>query len=158
MGRSVINIFLILFLVSAFNMSISLRKGRDATRKNDLSTLQKAIDTYYQKYRILPVATDDGEIIGCFAELPIIDYSTGLPLNSTICEWGVSAFETILVMPKDPLFNEGYSYRYISVGNSYEIYVSLEGKDEAEYSQSTALKNLQCGSKVCNYGRDVKYE
>ena len=56
-------------------------------------------------------------------------------------------------MPRDPLYNKGNSYKYISDGKSYEIYISLEGKDEAEYTPQIAAKYLQCGTKICNYGR-----
>ena len=41
-------ILTILFGVVLFNMSISLRRGRDSIRKNDISAIQKSLDTYYQ--------------------------------------------------------------------------------------------------------------
>ena len=40
-----------------------------------------------------------------------------------------------------------------SDGKEYELYVSLEGKNEPEYSELIKVKNLQCGNKICNYGR-----
>ncbi len=151
--KSLLIIFLILFGLVALNMSASLRKGRDATRKNDLSAMQKAIDTFYQKYREFPKSTQDGKIIGCFNEEPIIDKNTGLVLNAVSCEWGMSTFENIKTMTRDPSYKKGLSYLYVSDGQRYELYVSLEGKKEPEYTISVVAKNLQCGTKVCNYGR-----
>ena len=101
--RNIIFIFSVLFLVTAYNMSISLRRGRDSIRKNDMSAMQNALDTYYQKYRIFPQSTDDGKIIGCFEGEVIQDKNTGVPLNSIPCIWGESKFESINTLVRDPL-------------------------------------------------------
>ncbi|HLD92107.1 MAG TPA: hypothetical protein VI795_01785 [Patescibacteria group bacterium] len=151
--KSLFTIFLILFGLVTLNMGASLRKGRDATRKNDLSAMQKAIDIFYQKYKEFPKSTEDGKIIGCFNEEPVVDRITGIALNAVTCEWGLSTFENIKTMPRDPSYKKGSSYLYISNGKDYELYVSLEGKKEPEYTTSIIIKNLQCGIKVCNYGR-----
>jgi hypothetical protein len=153
--KVIIFIFLVLFLVTAYNMSISLRRGRDSIRKNDMSAMQNALDTYYQKYRIFPQSTDDGKIIGCFDGEVIQDKNTGFPLNPIPCIWGESKFESINTLVRDPKHQKGASYLYKSVGKGYELYVSLEGMDEAEYQIATVNKNLQCGTEICNYGRVV---
>lgn len=145
----------VLFLVTIFNLSISLRRGRDSIRKNDMSAMQNALDTYYQKYRTFPQSTEDGKIIGCFDGEVIQDKSTGFPLNPIPCIWGESKFESINTLVRDPKYKNGASYLYKQVGKGYELYVSLEGQDEAEYQISTVNKNLQCGTKICNYGRVV---
>lgn len=150
---SIIVIFICLFAVVGYNMSISLRRGRDSVRKDDLSSLQKSLDTYYQKYRSFPASSDNGEIIGCFNEKPIQNKKTGLVTNAVVCKWGESKFENSNFMPRDPKYKEGASYIYKSTGKSYELYISLEGKDEAEYTESIVNKNLHCGTKICNYGR-----
>lgn len=152
-SKFLIIIFLFLFIVSGFNISVSLRRGRDATRKNDLAALQKGIELYEQKYNELPKSTSDGKIIGCFNEEPKFDVVTGKVSNAIPCEWGVNTFENIKIMTADPDYDKGTSYLYISDGKKYELYVSLEGKDEAEYTASIASKNLQCGRSICNYGR-----
>lgn len=146
-------IFVCLFGVVFFNMTISLRRGRDSIRKNDISALQKSLDTYYQKYRVYPQSNDEGQIVGCFNGDIIRDKSTGKPINVVPCLWGESKFEDKNLMPRDPSYLKGNSYKYISDGKKYEIYISLEGKDEAEYTASIAAKYLQCGIKICNYGR-----
>ncbi len=146
-------ILLCLFCVIFFNMSISLRRGRDSIRKNDISALQKSLDTYYQKYRVYPLSTEDGKIIGCFEDEVKRDTKTGYPINVKDCVWGESKFEDDKLMPRDPTYKNGNSYKYISNGKRYEIYISLEGKDEAEYTASIASRYLHCGTKICNYGR-----
>ncbi len=150
--KSIILILSVLFLVTSFNLSISLRRGRDSIRKNDMSAMQNALDTYYQKYRTFPQSTEDGKIIGCFDGEVIQDKTTGVPLNPVPCIWGESKFESISTLVRDPKYQNGASYLYKSVGKGYELYVSLEGKDEAEYQIATVNKNLQCGTKICNYG------
>ena len=150
--KSILIIFFVLFGLVALNMSASLRKGRDATRKNDLSAMQQAIESFNQKYREFPKSTEDGKIIGCFDEEPVFDKITDLVINAVPCEWGVSTFENIKIMTRDPRYDKGFRYLYISDGEKYELYISLEGKKEAEYSLSVVSKNLQCGSKICNYG------
>jgi type II secretory pathway pseudopilin PulG len=154
--KSILVIFGVLFFVTSINISASLRKGRDATRKNDMSAIQKEIDTYYQKYRVLPLSNNEGKIVGCFTETPNLDVATGMPLNVEVCEWGKSTFENMNTMVMDPNAKSGSSYLYKSDGSSYELYVALEGKSEAEYQLATASKNLHCGTEICNYGREVK--
>lgn len=154
--RSISSILIVLFAVTFLNMAVSLRRGRDATRKNDISSIQKALDTYYQKYRIYPESTDSGLIVGCFDDEVKQDSLTGFPLNPVKCEWGQSTFEEMRVMPRDPNAAKGTNYKYVSDGKGYYFYVAIEGKDEAEYTQSIANKNLQCGNKICNYGRSDK--
>ncbi len=147
-------ILFVLFILFGFNVSISLRRGRDSVRKDDLSSLQKSLDTYKNKYKTYPLSSPDGLIIGCFDEDPIVDKVTGFALNPVACNWGVSRFENKNLMPRDPNYKKGASYLYISDGKKYQIYISLEGKDEAEYTKLIVYKNLQCGTNICNYGRE----
>lgn len=147
-------IFLCLFIVSGFNISLSLRRGRDSIRKNDISALQNSLDTYLQKYKTFPDSSADGRIVGCFSGEVHLDPISKAPNNAEACNWGESYFEGVNYMPRDPSYQKGMSYRYISDGDHYQIYVSLEGKNEAEYSPTVVLKNLQCGNKICNYGKE----
>lgn len=146
-------IFSVLFLVVGFNMAISLRKGRDSIRKNDISAIENALDTYYQKYRIYPASTEKGEIVGCFDGGVVRDPISGYPLNAIPCLWGESYFEDDNFMPRDPSYKKGLNYFYTSTGQKYQFFISLEGKSEAEYTPAIVSKNLQCGTKICNYGR-----
>ncbi len=151
--KSIIFILTVLFGITGFNMSISLRRGRDSIRKNDISAIEKAVDTYYQKYRVYPKSTEDGKIVGCFDGDIIKDKLTGIPLNTVPCLWGESKFESSNLMPRDPKYKNGASYYYNSDGKKFQFYIALEGKDEAEFTPAIVSKNLHCGTKICNYGR-----
>lgn len=153
--KIIFSILTILFVITGLNMATSLRRGRDNVRKDDISAIQKAIDVYYQKYYKFPDATEDGKIIGCFDEEPQVDKLAGFPINVVTCLWGESSFENIKTMPRDPKYLKGASYKYVSDGQNYMFYISLEGDDEAEYTQSIVDENLQCGTKICNYGRGI---
>lgn len=160
--KSIILIFVSLLLITSINIFASLRKSRDVTRKNDMGAIQEAVNIYHQKYKVYPLSTNSlpdgkagGKIIGCFEGGPDIDKITKYPVNAIPCEWDKSSFENIVLMPKDPNYDKGVSYLYVSDGEKYELYVSLEGKHEAEYSKAVVEKNLQCGNEICNYGRWV---
>ena len=152
--KSISIILIVLSVVVFINMQVSLRRGRDSIRKNDIYAVEQALDTFYQKYRFYPDATEDGKIVGCFSSGIVYDEITGLPTNMEVCEWGKSSFEGIKIMPNDPSYEKGASYRYVSDNSeSFFFYISLEGQDEAEYTKLIADKNLQCGNRICNYGR-----
>ena len=152
-------IFVILLSISflyVINIKASLRKGRDITRKDDISYVQKALNTYYQKHKVYPLSDNSGRILGCFNDAPLFDEKTGFAINAVACDWGRSSFEDITLMPRDPKSKDGMEYKYVSDGSSYKFYVSLEGKKEPEYNEQTISLNLQCGTKICNYGRGDK--
>ncbi len=151
--KNLIIIFLILFVITEYNLLISLRRGRDDVRKNDISAIENSLDTYLQKYKSYPLSTADGKIIGCFESSPQIDEKSGSPTNAVVCDWGKSKFEGENFMPQDPSFEKGASYYYVSDGREFDIFISLEGKDEAEYTQVIADKRLQCGTRICNYSK-----
>lgn len=157
--NEITTILIILFaltLTVVSNLKVSYRRGRDATRKDDISVVQQLVDSYYTRYKIYPLSTTDGRIIGCFEKGEILDLKTGYPTNAITCEWGESKFQNGQTTPRDPDYQKGASYMYFSSdGLGYSVYVSLEGKDEAEYQVETENKNLHCGSRICNYGREV---
>lgn len=143
----------ILFVVSGYNFAISIRRGRDNVRKNDIAGIQGALDTYFQKYKVYPAATEDGRIVGCFESGPVIDEKTEIPINAIPCVWGESKFENLRSIPQDPNYKKGAKYFYTSTSQHYELYISLEGKDEAEYTKAIFDKHLQCGNEICNYSK-----
>ena len=151
--KSIIFIFCVLFFITGFNISLSLRRGRDSIRKNDISAIQNSLDTYLQKYKTYPLSGSNGEIIGCFSNGAQLDPISEKPTNAEVCKWGESKFEGVNFMPRDPSFEKGMSYYYVSDGREYNFYISLEGKDEAEYTPQIVAKNLHCGIKICNYSK-----
>lgn len=56
------------------------------------------------------------------------------------------------VVPKDPSTPSGYSYLYFTDGKDFQLFASLEGKDEAEYSTIIYNRKLMCGKFICNFG------
>lgn len=131
------SIFLILIIVTGINIVASLRKGRDANRKNDLGAIERNLALYLEKYKTYPQASSDGKIIGCFDESPILDEISGAPTNAIPCKWK----------------NISVDYLYTFDGKKYKVYIALEGKHEAEYSKITEDMGLHCGTRICNYGR-----
>jgi hypothetical protein len=154
--RNISLILVVLLIFYLVNISASLRKGRDITRKDDISNIQKALASFKDVYKAYPLSNEKGEILACFDDHPVLDTITGVPTNAVPCFWGDKGFMNITVMPRDPDSKNGASYRYVSDGKSYKFYVSLEGKKEPEYSLITEKLNLQCGNKICNYSRGDK--
>ena len=60
---------------------------------------------------------------------------------------------SLLNVPKDPSTPNGRSYLYLTDGKFFQLYASLEGSGESEYSQKVYNLNLKCGKFVCNFGR-----
>lgn len=150
-------ILMVLFVVFGININISIRKGRDSTRKDDISAAQKAIGSYLSKYGVYPLSNDQGQIVGCFDDEPIIDKLSNRPVNAIPCHWGESGFESLKTLVRDPRYDDGWSYLYNSDGENYSFYISLEGQDEPEYTIEIVNKGLKCGTKICNYGRGNKF-
>jgi predicted HNH restriction endonuclease len=57
------------------------------------------------------------------------------------------------ILPRDPDYKKGAAYLYLSDGVRYQIYASMEGKDEAEIDPKIIARGLMCGNRVCNIGR-----
>ena len=139
-------IFFILVAVSVPNYIVSLRRARDQVRRDDMGALQKVLANYFEDFREFPMSSDDGRMIAC----------------NGACEWGKDAIvgQTkdgskvyMNLLPREPKYQEGRSYRYISDGQHYQILVALEGTDEDEYDQKIIARGLKCGNVICNAGR-----
>lgn len=110
-----------------------------------MSVLQKALDQYLRKHGKFPKSIN-GKIAACKG--PIF-----IP-----CDWGKDRFENLSTLPRDPSSDKGREYLYLSDVKGYAIYIAIEGEDEAEYSEHTKTKLLQCGNEICNYGREYNYQ
>jgi hypothetical protein len=79
------------------------------------------------------------------------------------CEYGLDAFRDVTndsypaymeVIPTDPKAKEGFAYLYISNTRRFQIYSYLEGEsDEEEYNPNLVARNLDCGNKICSFGK-----
>ncbi len=148
--KETIGIFLILLAIGLAcfsNLTVSLRRARDVQRKNDLGSLTDALNKYNNDFEVFPLSSKDGKIIAC---------------KDGSCEWGKdglydltdeNASPYLKILPADPQTDKGLIYVYFSNGKRYQIYASLEGSDEDEYSQAIIKRNISCGTRICNFGR-----
>ncbi len=167
-------ILLFIFSYSTYNYFLSLRRARDIQRRNDLTALSEALERYYNDFNRYPLASSDGKIIACLPDDWTFEDMKkvlgGQPIKNrdkmfakmVPCEWGKSALADISdnsrpiylsVIPKDSREKDGYSYRYFSTGKHFQVYGSLEGKDNTEYSKAVTALRISCGSRVCNFGK-----
>lgn len=159
-------------LVSFRNFQISLRRGRDAQRKTDITGLAKALDFYHQDFGFYPPSTKDGRIVACGDETATVNLEMleeqDLSLEDKLlevfepCDWAEDAIRDVsdpnyppyyAKLPADPIRKTGHEYRYISNTNRFQLYATLEGDDEAEYDEEIIDRGIMCGTAVCNYGR-----
>jgi type II secretory pathway pseudopilin PulG len=152
-------IFGFIFLISFSNFKVSLRKARDFQRKNDLRALYNGLSAYQKDWNTFPLSLE-GKIVACKGADTFKD-EEGSVFNLYPCEWGKDALKDVFdanypayipLLPQDPQQAKGNSYLYLSNGKRFQIYIVLEGEDEAEYDPAIVKRNLKCGEKICNAG------
>jgi len=158
--KAILVIFGFLVVISAPNFVVSLRRARDAQRKADIGSLYEALNKYQADFGTFPLALD-GKVAACAP----VKISKSFPRDTVIfsvCNWGKDSLRDLgdesyppylKIIPADPRTGQGFAYYYLSNGNRYQIYGSLEGKDEAEYDPKIVARNLPCGTKICNFGK-----
>ena len=146
----IISTFLLVIFLTAVNLRVSLRKGRDAQRKLDVRNISRLLENFREENSYFPESMD-GKIRGC--ETGQID-EFGDPIFRA-CNWGNDNFAGV-PLPSDPHSNLGVSYYYLSSGTHYQIYAALEGTTEAEYDPRIITRNLYCGNKICDFGLGYK--
>jgi len=157
------SILLFISIISFFNFRISIRRARDNQRKNDLGTLQSALEKYASATGMFPLSSPDGKIIACVGPDTYFDEELLTWVNVKACDWGKDDLEdfasdedkTIFMspIPIDPKNLDGVSFIYLSNGKRYQLLAHLEGEDEAEYNYDIKKRDIMCGNEVCNYGR-----
>ena len=53
----------------------------------------------------------------------------------------------------EPQNKEGISYVYLSNRKRFQILASLEGDGEDEYDPRIEVRAINCGVRICNFGR-----
>lgn len=147
----VITIIGILVTIGLGSFASTQMKARDAKRKNDLESIARALELYYNDCGSYPVSSS-GSIVGCGG--------TGSCATSAVsCSWG-GAFtrnnvQYMLELPDDP----SGDYFYVSSGTSYQLYARLENISDGAVPHSgttaRAYQNTTCRSGTldkCNYG------
>ncbi len=132
-------------------------KARDAKRKNDLESISRALELYYNDYGKYPLVGDNKTIKGCGT----ID-AQGKATES--CEWGEQFVidETNTYMSQLPTDPKGHLYFYQSDGKGYQLYARLENTSDSAVAVTDTgdlgkYGTISCtgGSppyKGCNYG------
>lgn len=135
-------------LISLPNFQTSRVQARDVQRKNDLKHIRAALENYFKDFNAYP-RSRDGRILACGNENELRS-----------CEWGEDLVRDIRdpvyppyinPLPRDPL-SPGHSYIYISNTRNFQLFASLEDRDDDEYNKEVAERGLKCGDKVCNFG------
>jgi general secretion pathway protein G len=137
-------------IVAILNPFAQMAKGRDAKRKADLSSVQKALELYYQDNGRYPPSSAIGEI---------------MPIGqSQAAAWGGTGFAPYIArLPKDSYPGKKYAYFADATGQTFWLFTSLErkGNDPQTCNPTTnapctkaAQNNISCGSTndVCNFG------
>lgn len=118
------------------NFINSLKKGRDAKRKADLSQIQKALEMYYEDNNIYPLTA-------------MISFGPG----SKICH--PKGCDTKIYMesvPNDPITNFTYIYQSTD-GSSYKLYSCIENGHDQGPGVKQSGYDLNCGNcGKCKFG------
>lgn len=147
-GFTLLELMLVMILLSILgflligNYMSSIKKGRDAKRKNDLSQLQKAFEMYYADFNHYPEFTSDAELFGkkfCDTYPDVISCSKIYMVKT----------------PADP--TNAFSYHYATDGTatpqSYYLFSAIE--NDQDQSQGVNIKGyagVSCGTGIlCRY-------
>lgn len=161
---SLVIIFGVLVAISVPNFVLSLKRSRDQTRRDELGEIQAGLGNYHDAFGSFPRSTADGKFLACKRpeDKVTVDKTGQLIVNLIPCEWGRdglvdltpgSSSIYIRTLPGDPNFNKGVTYKYFSDGDSFQLFGSFEGSDEAEYNSKIVARNISCGARICNVGR-----
>ena len=134
-------------LLMAVNPTDQYAKAIDAKRKSELSSIQKALESYYQDNNGMYPLSD--------SEYRIQDANLG------VINWGSSWGSYASVLPKEPATGKKYAY-YSPDGRSYYLYASLDRKTDldmcsnmvnGECASLPSHNHTACGaSNTCDYG------
>ncbi len=168
----VASVLLIIIFMTLVNLRVSIRKSRDAQRKDDINSISNSLDEFFKIYGFFPNSSPDGRIIWCKADnydevLASMQKNEKFDMNVFIkglrpCDWGKDGIFDIYdtqksylkTLPTDPKKAEGLTYFYISNTNRYQLYAYLEGADKEDgYRQSIINRKTECGNKICSFGK-----
>jgi hypothetical protein len=158
----------------ATNLSVALRRARDAQRKADIGAIADALEKYHEEFGYFPPSID-GSIVACkgpdFDE-KINEVSEKTPVVReeylallAPCVWGEDSFTDVSDsehlpymqrLPRDPYADRQMTYLYLSNQNRYQLFTALEGgNSENGYDTSITARALSCGAagELCSFGK-----
>ena len=114
---TLIELLVVIFIIGVLaalitsNVSRSRMKGRDARRKADLNSIRTAVETY---------AMENGTMPGnCGTTACYSNDSTWLTLQTVLQPY-------LYPLPKDPINNSNYRYKYTNSSTDYKVSALLE--------------------------------
>ncbi len=115
----VITILGILALMITGNFFTSLKKGRDAKRKEDLEQITRALEMYYEDKRTYPT-------FNIFASPGYQLCGNGLVASNGSCAAGEKTY--MLKVPSDPISGRSYEYltNVVTPGVDFKLFACLE--------------------------------
>lgn len=166
-------IFAFTFLVTFYNLNISLRRSRDAQRRADVGVLTMAVKEYHDDFGFYP-PSKDGKIVACKGENfdegwddikddEKFDRDKFFSILAP-CEWGKDSLQDVTdetyesyvkIIPQDPRADKGMNYLYLSNSNRFQIYNYMEGaSEEIGYNEKIVERGLECGETyICSFGK-----
>jgi general secretion pathway protein G len=141
--------------ISSFNTS--LRKSRDAKRKNDMRQIGIALELYANDRGRYPAKGSNGEILGC------IDYVTECYWGGIFKSTNSDDSETIYMplLPTDDTPSQRYYYTTDDHGTYFQVYARIENTLDSDIPKNAESKpriftDVNCGTRettvACNYG------
>lgn len=150
-----ITIIGILSSIGLSTFTSAQKKSRDARRKNDLVTIAKALEVYYNDHGRYP-NDETGQIKGC----TVVD-----PAEETACEWSLSFQHAdtdpdtvyLISLPADPSTGQDYYYEAAADQKSYQLYSRLENTADPAVPEADGTPQVYSGTAcaddtACNYG------
>lgn len=159
---ALIAIFLVFVAVAVPNFAASLRRARDQVRRDDLGALESSLSSYASENNNFPLSSSDGKVLDCLkpGDKPYQNSKGIWIVNPISCNWGQDSFSNLFsgkiymsTLPLDPDSQKGAAYLYLSDGKRYQIFIAMEGKNEAEVDPKIIERQLNCGNRICNAGR-----
>lgn len=150
-----ITIIGILTSVGLSTFTSAQKKSRDVRRKNDLASIAKALEVYYNDHNRYP-ADETGQIKGCTIDDPDTE---------EVCSWGLSFQHAdtdpdtvyLVSLPDDPSSGRDYYYEAAADQKSYQLYNRLENTADPAVPKDGDTPQVYSGTvcatdTACNYG------
>lgn len=148
-----------LIFIAASTFQTAQIKSRDGQRKSDLKQISNALEAYYNDYGEYPAADGAYMIVGCGSVASKVACTPGNAFSLTNSGGGTTVY--MAQLPRDP---KGLSYKYLSDGESYQLFARLENNNDPKVKNpdddngdkdnaKDIYGTLVCGTTSgCNYG------